>query len=108
MIVYYKERVMVCKSPLAVPIIALLLKKTKGKCDRNRNASVMGASGRSDRNTSKAPPVPLSDLQKTRHREGVKKSQDSQSGQGDVGKTVERLPLSGLMIGIENHVRLIS
>jgi len=38
----------------------------------------------------------------------VKKSQDSQSGQGDVGKTVERLPLSGLMIGIENHVRLIS
>jgi hypothetical protein len=61
----------------------------------------MGASGRSDRNTSKAPPVPLSDLQKPRHREGVKKSQDSQSGQGDVGKTVEWLPLSGLMIRIE-------
>ena len=45
---------------------------------------------------------------RTRDGEAVKKSQDSQSGQGGVGKTVERLPLSGLMIGIENHVRLIS
>jgi hypothetical protein len=40
--------------------------------------------------------------------EGVKKSQDSQSGQGDVGKTAERLPLPGSMIRIENHARLIS
>jgi hypothetical protein len=38
----------------------------------------------------------------------VEKYQDSQSGQGDVGKTVERLPLSGLMIRIENHARLIN
>jgi hypothetical protein len=34
----------------------------------------MGASGRSDRNTSEAPPVPLPDLQKPRNGEGVKKS----------------------------------
>jgi len=71
-------------------------------------SSVMGARGRSYGNTPKAPPVPLPDLQKSRHGEGVKKSQDSQSGQGDVGKTVERLPLSGLMTRIENHVRVIT
>jgi hypothetical protein len=40
--------------------------------------------------------------------EDVKKSQDSQSGQGDVGKTVERLPFSGVMIKIESHVGLIT
>jgi hypothetical protein len=40
--------------------------------------------------------------------EGVKKSKDSQTGQGDVGKTVERLPFSGLLIRTENSVRLIT
>jgi hypothetical protein len=40
--------------------------------------------------------------------EAVKKCKDSQSGQRDVGKTVERLPFSGLIIRIENHVRLIA
>jgi hypothetical protein len=43
---------------------------------------------------------------RTRDGEAVKKSKDFQSGQGDVGKTVERLPFSGLIIRIENHVRL--
>jgi hypothetical protein len=43
-----------------------------------------------------------------RKGEAVKKSQDSQSGRGDVGKTVERLPFSGLRIRIENHVRWIT
>ena len=36
------------------------------------------------------------------------KSQDSQSGQRDVGKTVGRLPFSGLMMRIENHLRWIT
>jgi len=40
--------------------------------------------------------------------EAVKESQNSQSEQGDVGKTVERVPFSGLMIRIENHIRLIA
>jgi hypothetical protein len=37
----------------------------------------------------------------------VKKSQDAQTGQGDVGKTVEQIPFSSSRIRIENHVRLI-
>jgi hypothetical protein len=53
-------------------------------------------------------PIPLPDLQKPRNGEAVKKYQDSLSGQGDVGKTVERPPLPGLMIRIENHARLIN
>jgi len=71
-------------------------------------SSVRGASGRSDGNTPKAPPEPLPHLKKSRHGEGVKRFQDSQSGQRDVGKTVERLPLSGLMAGIENHASVIT
>jgi len=38
----------------------------------------------------------------------VKQSQGSRSGQGDGGKTEERLPLSGLMIKIENQAELTS
>jgi len=54
-------------------------------------------------------PVGISaNLPPLRKREGVKKSQNLKSGQGDVGKTVERLPFSGVMIRTENHAGLIA